>query len=138
MGNAAERPHRSPLLPHSTTPTPHYSITPLLHHPALVAPPVLRRCAPPRCERPHSANSGKRSVSVRTRAATRCNSASSSRAATAAAIRSAISVMSVVRMPRVVPGGRLAIAFRNYGMRTLRFHPRKEQVIGKVLAPLHE
>ncbi|MBU2666659.1 FAD-dependent monooxygenase [Actinoplanes bogorensis] len=38
----------------------------------------------------------------------------------------------------MVPGGRLAIAFRNYGMRTLKFHPRKEQVIDKVLAPLRE
>lgn len=38
----------------------------------------------------------------------------------------------------MVPGSRLAIAFRNYGMRTLRFHPRKEQVIERVLAPLHE
>jgi 2-polyprenyl-6-methoxyphenol hydroxylase-like FAD-dependent oxidoreductase len=38
----------------------------------------------------------------------------------------------------MVPGGRLAIALRNYGMRTLRFHPRKEQVIEKVLAPLRE
>lgn len=38
----------------------------------------------------------------------------------------------------MVPGSRLAIAFRNYGMRTLRFHPRKERVIEKVLAPLHE
>ncbi|MFC7533605.1 FAD-dependent monooxygenase [Actinoplanes sp. GCM10030250] len=37
----------------------------------------------------------------------------------------------------MVPGSRLAIAFRNYGMRTLRFHPRKEQVINKVLAPMH-
>jgi 2-polyprenyl-6-methoxyphenol hydroxylase-like FAD-dependent oxidoreductase len=38
----------------------------------------------------------------------------------------------------MVPTGRLAIAFRNYGMRTLKYHPRKEQVIEKVLAPLHE
>ncbi|MBL7261982.1 FAD-dependent oxidoreductase [Paractinoplanes lichenicola] len=38
----------------------------------------------------------------------------------------------------MVPGGRLAIAFRNYGMRTLKFHPKKEQVIEKVLAPLRE
>ncbi|GIF17540.1 2-polyprenyl-6-methoxyphenol hydroxylase-like FAD-dependent oxidoreductase [Actinoplanes tereljensis] len=38
----------------------------------------------------------------------------------------------------MVPGGRLSIAFRNYGMRTLKFHPRKEQVIDKVLAPMHE
>ncbi|GIF03526.1 hypothetical protein [Actinoplanes siamensis] len=38
----------------------------------------------------------------------------------------------------MVPGGRLAIAFRDYGMRTLKFHPRKERVIDKVLAPMHE
>ncbi|MEU8238769.1 FAD-dependent monooxygenase [Actinoplanes missouriensis] len=38
----------------------------------------------------------------------------------------------------MVPSSRLAIGFRNYGMRTLRFHPRKEQVIDKVLAPMHE
>ena len=38
----------------------------------------------------------------------------------------------------MVPGSRLAIAVRNYGMRTLRFHPRKEQVIGKYLAPMYE
>ncbi|WP_433826227.1 FAD-dependent monooxygenase [Actinoplanes sp. CA-015351] len=38
----------------------------------------------------------------------------------------------------MVPASRLAIGFRNYGMRTLKFHPRKEQVINKVLAPLHE
>jgi hypothetical protein len=38
----------------------------------------------------------------------------------------------------MVPVGRLAIAFRNYGMRTLSDHPRNEQAIEKVLAPLHE
>jgi hypothetical protein len=38
----------------------------------------------------------------------------------------------------MVPGGRFAIALRNYGMRTLRFHPRKEQVIERVLRPLHD
>jgi hypothetical protein len=38
----------------------------------------------------------------------------------------------------MVPGGRLAIAFRNYGMRTLKYHPRREQVINRVLAPMHE
>lgn len=38
----------------------------------------------------------------------------------------------------MVPGGRFRIAFRNYGMRTLKYHPRKEQVIDKVLRPLHE
>jgi 2-polyprenyl-6-methoxyphenol hydroxylase-like FAD-dependent oxidoreductase len=38
----------------------------------------------------------------------------------------------------MVPGGRFQIAFRNYGMRTLKYHPRKEQVIDKVLRPLHE
>lgn len=38
----------------------------------------------------------------------------------------------------MVPGGRLNIAFRHYGMRTLKFHPQKEKVIDKVLAPMHE
>jgi 2-polyprenyl-6-methoxyphenol hydroxylase-like FAD-dependent oxidoreductase len=38
----------------------------------------------------------------------------------------------------MVPGGRLSIAFRNYGMRTLKYHPRKEQMIEKFLAPMHE
>jgi len=38
----------------------------------------------------------------------------------------------------MVPGGRLAIALRSYGMRTLKYHPRKEQVIDKILAPMHE
>ena len=37
----------------------------------------------------------------------------------------------------MVPGGRLAIAFRNYGMKTLKYHPRKEQVIDKFLAPMY-
>jgi 2-polyprenyl-6-methoxyphenol hydroxylase-like FAD-dependent oxidoreductase len=38
----------------------------------------------------------------------------------------------------MVPGGRLSIAFRNYGMRTLKYHPRKEQMIDRILAPMHE
>ncbi len=38
----------------------------------------------------------------------------------------------------MVPGGRFQIAVRNYGMRTLKYHPRKEQVIDKILKPLHE
>ncbi len=38
----------------------------------------------------------------------------------------------------MVPGGRLAITFRSYGMRTLKYHPRKEQVIHKILAPMYE
>lgn len=38
----------------------------------------------------------------------------------------------------MVPGGRLSIAFRNYGMRTLKYHPRKEQMIDRFLAPMHE
>jgi 2-polyprenyl-6-methoxyphenol hydroxylase-like FAD-dependent oxidoreductase len=38
----------------------------------------------------------------------------------------------------MVPGGRFQIAFRNYGMRTLKYHPRKEQVIERVLRPLRE
>jgi 2-polyprenyl-6-methoxyphenol hydroxylase-like FAD-dependent oxidoreductase len=36
----------------------------------------------------------------------------------------------------MVPGGRFSIAFRSYGMRTLKYHPRKEQVIDKFLAPM--
>jgi 2-polyprenyl-6-methoxyphenol hydroxylase-like FAD-dependent oxidoreductase len=38
----------------------------------------------------------------------------------------------------MVPGGRFKIAIRNYGMRTLKYHPRKERVIERVLRPLHE
>jgi 2-polyprenyl-6-methoxyphenol hydroxylase-like FAD-dependent oxidoreductase len=38
----------------------------------------------------------------------------------------------------MVPGARWKIALRNYGMRTLKYHPRKEQVIERVLRPLHE
>ncbi|GLW34797.1 FAD-dependent monooxygenase [Actinoplanes regularis] len=38
----------------------------------------------------------------------------------------------------MVPSSRLSIAFRNYGMRTLKFHPWKEQMIDRVLAPMHE
>ncbi|WP_433791132.1 FAD-dependent monooxygenase [Actinoplanes sp. CA-252034] len=38
----------------------------------------------------------------------------------------------------MVPGGRLSIALRNYGMRTLKYHPRKEQMIDRILAPMHE
>ena len=38
----------------------------------------------------------------------------------------------------MVPGGRLTIGLRDYGMRTLRYHPRKERVIEKVRAPMHE
>jgi 2-polyprenyl-6-methoxyphenol hydroxylase-like FAD-dependent oxidoreductase len=42
------------------------------------------------------------------------------------------------KMARDMVPGRLAIAFRSYGMRTLKYHPRKEQVIEKFLAPMHE
>ena len=38
----------------------------------------------------------------------------------------------------MVPGARWKIALRKYGMRTLKYHPRKEQVIERVLRPLHE
>jgi 2-polyprenyl-6-methoxyphenol hydroxylase-like FAD-dependent oxidoreductase len=38
----------------------------------------------------------------------------------------------------MVPGGRWQIAFRNYGMRTLRFNPFKEKIIEMVTKPLHE
>jgi hypothetical protein len=36
----------------------------------------------------------------------------------------------------MVPGSRLAIAFRSYGMRSLKFHPHPEKVIDKVLSPM--
>jgi 2-polyprenyl-6-methoxyphenol hydroxylase-like FAD-dependent oxidoreductase len=38
----------------------------------------------------------------------------------------------------MVPGGRFQTAFRNYGLRSLKYHPRKEQVIERFLRPLHE
>jgi len=38
----------------------------------------------------------------------------------------------------MVPGGRLSLAVRNYGMRTLRYHPLKRQLIEKITRPLHE
>jgi 2-polyprenyl-6-methoxyphenol hydroxylase-like FAD-dependent oxidoreductase len=38
----------------------------------------------------------------------------------------------------MVPGGRFSIAFRSYGMRTLKYHPRKEQMIDKILSPMLE
>ena len=38
----------------------------------------------------------------------------------------------------MVPAGRLSIAVRTYGMRSLKYHPRKEQVIDKILAPMLE
>ncbi|MFI5937176.1 FAD-dependent monooxygenase [Actinoplanes sp. NPDC051494] len=38
----------------------------------------------------------------------------------------------------MVPGGRFQLAFRNYGMRTLRFNPWKRQIIEQVTRPLHE
>jgi 2-polyprenyl-6-methoxyphenol hydroxylase-like FAD-dependent oxidoreductase len=38
----------------------------------------------------------------------------------------------------MVPNARWKIALRNYGMRTLKYHPRKERVIERVLRPLHE
>ncbi|AGZ44485.1 FAD-dependent monooxygenase [Actinoplanes friuliensis] len=37
----------------------------------------------------------------------------------------------------MVPGGRFALAFRNYGMRTLKYHPLKRQIVEKVTQPLH-
>ncbi|WP_306206648.1 FAD-dependent monooxygenase [Actinoplanes sp. RD1] len=37
----------------------------------------------------------------------------------------------------MVPGGRWSLAFRNYGMRTLRFNPWKRQIIDQVTKPLH-
>ncbi|MET0417136.1 MAG: hypothetical protein ABW022_14055, partial [Actinoplanes sp.] len=36
----------------------------------------------------------------------------------------------------MVPGGRLSLAFRNYGMRTLKNNPLKRQIINAVTQPL--
>jgi 2-polyprenyl-6-methoxyphenol hydroxylase-like FAD-dependent oxidoreductase len=36
----------------------------------------------------------------------------------------------------MVPGGRLSLAFRNYGMRTLKYNPLKRQIINAVTQPL--
>jgi 2-polyprenyl-6-methoxyphenol hydroxylase-like FAD-dependent oxidoreductase len=38
----------------------------------------------------------------------------------------------------MVPGGRLSLAVRHYGMRTLRYNPFARQIIEKVTRPLHE
>jgi 2-polyprenyl-6-methoxyphenol hydroxylase-like FAD-dependent oxidoreductase len=38
----------------------------------------------------------------------------------------------------MVPGGRLSLAVRNYGMRTLKYNPFARQIIEKVTQPLHE
>jgi 2-polyprenyl-6-methoxyphenol hydroxylase-like FAD-dependent oxidoreductase len=38
----------------------------------------------------------------------------------------------------MVPAGRFSVAVRNYGMRSLKYHPRKHQVIARVTRPLHE
>lgn len=38
----------------------------------------------------------------------------------------------------MVPSGRFSVALRHYGMRTLKYHPRPQQVIEKVTGPLHE
>jgi 2-polyprenyl-6-methoxyphenol hydroxylase-like FAD-dependent oxidoreductase len=38
----------------------------------------------------------------------------------------------------MVPAGRFSVALRNYGMRTLKYHPRKHEVIARVTRPLHE
>ena len=38
----------------------------------------------------------------------------------------------------MVPGSRFAIALRHYGLRALKYHPRKERVIERVTRPLHE
>ncbi|MEU4215944.1 FAD-dependent monooxygenase [Actinoplanes sp. NPDC026623] len=37
----------------------------------------------------------------------------------------------------MVPGGRLSLAVRNYGMRTLKYHPLKRQLIERITRPLH-
>lgn len=38
----------------------------------------------------------------------------------------------------MVPAGRFSVALRHYGMRSLKYHPRKHQVIERVTRPLHE
>ena len=38
----------------------------------------------------------------------------------------------------MVPGGRFVLALRHYGMRTLKYHPFKRQMIEHVTRPLHE
>ncbi|MET8153028.1 FAD-dependent monooxygenase [Actinoplanes sp. NPDC049668] len=38
----------------------------------------------------------------------------------------------------MVPGGRLSSAVRNYGMRTLKYHPLRRQLIERITRPLHE
>ena len=38
----------------------------------------------------------------------------------------------------MVPRSAWRIAVQNYGMRTLKYHPRRERVIERVLRPLHE
>jgi 2-polyprenyl-6-methoxyphenol hydroxylase-like FAD-dependent oxidoreductase len=38
----------------------------------------------------------------------------------------------------MVPGGRLSLAVRNYGMRTLKYHPLKRQLINKITQPLYD
>jgi 2-polyprenyl-6-methoxyphenol hydroxylase-like FAD-dependent oxidoreductase len=38
----------------------------------------------------------------------------------------------------MVPGGRLSLAVRNYGMRTLKYNPLKRQIIDKVTQPLRD
>jgi 2-polyprenyl-6-methoxyphenol hydroxylase-like FAD-dependent oxidoreductase len=38
----------------------------------------------------------------------------------------------------MVPGGRFALAIRHYGLRTLRYHPAKRQMIERITRPLHE
>jgi 2-polyprenyl-6-methoxyphenol hydroxylase-like FAD-dependent oxidoreductase len=38
----------------------------------------------------------------------------------------------------MVPGGRFSLAVRNYGMRTLKYHPLKRQIIERVTRPLHD
>jgi 2-polyprenyl-6-methoxyphenol hydroxylase-like FAD-dependent oxidoreductase len=37
----------------------------------------------------------------------------------------------------MVPAGRFAVGLRHYGLRSLKFHPRKRQVIERVTRPLH-
>jgi hypothetical protein len=38
----------------------------------------------------------------------------------------------------MVPGGRLSLAVRNYGMSTLKYNPFARQLVEKVTRPLHD
>jgi hypothetical protein len=38
----------------------------------------------------------------------------------------------------MVPSGRLSLAFRNHGLRTLKYQPLKRQIIERVTRPLSD